>query len=124
MLSNKLILAYGLEDKELETFNMSKLPYRRITTETADLKIKDIIAGVEGRPSDKKIPNEKVILFNDFSDEELEKVIKIIRATMGKAPILAVVTETSAQWSFNYLLEHLMEEREWYKKMQQEKGRN
>ncbi len=29
---------------------------------------------------------------------------------------MAVVTETSINWEFKYLVDHLMEEREWYRK--------
>lgn len=119
MLNNdKLILAYGLEEKDLEVFKMSNLKYKQITTEMCNMKLKDIISGAKFDIYDKKIPNEKVVLFNNFSDEELDKAIKIIRATIGKNVILAVVTETSAEWSFAYLIDHLIEEREWYKKMQ------
>ncbi|WP_032123518.1 DUF3783 domain-containing protein [Clostridium amazonitimonense] len=124
MINNKMILSYGLEEKDLEVFKMSNIEYRVITTETSHRKIEQIIEGAEGEKRDKKLPEEKVILFNGFSDEELDKIIKIIRATIGKAPILAVVTDTSKEWTFDYLMEHLIEEREWYKKMQQEKGRS
>ena len=32
--------------------------------------------------------------------------------------VLAVVTPMSRNWSFKYLMNHLLEEREWYRKQQ------
>lgn len=122
MLSNdKLMLAYGLEKEHLDILKMSNINHKVVTAEMGNMKIADIIEGLKFDIYTGEIPNEKVILFNNYEDSELDKVIKLIRATMGKDVILAVVTETSAQWSFNYLLEHLIEEREWYKNSQ--KGR-
>lgn len=116
MVEEKILLTYGLEKKDLDFFKMSGLKYNEITTEIAGSKIEDILKGIEPVKYDGAIPNEKVILINGFNDKELNTVVKMVRATMGKGVILAVVTETSASWTFSYLLEHLIEEREWYKK--------
>ncbi len=120
--NDKLVLLYGLTEDEINVFKMSNLNYKNITEEIADMKIKEIISGENKVCAKRKLPQEKVILFNNFSDNELDKIIKLIRATIGKSPVLAVVTETSSNWTFSYLVEHLLEEREWYKNM--EKGRN
>ena len=58
-----------------------------------------------------------MILFNNYEDNKLQKSIKEIRKFV-KGGILAVVTETSREWSFEYLINHLIEEREWFKNMQ------
>ena len=42
----------------------------------------------------------------------------LIAKVITENPIMAVVTETSKEWQFNYLVEHLIEEREWYRSMQ------
>ncbi|PPK48775.1 DUF3783 domain-containing protein [Clostridium algidicarnis] len=123
-MANKMILAYGLEQKDLEVFKMSNIEYKVITTKIFHDKIEDIIERSAKEEGDKSLPKEKVILFNGFSDDELDKIIKLVRATIGRSPILAVVTDTSKKWTFGYLVEHLIEEREWYKKMQEEKGSN
>ncbi len=119
-----MILAYGLEQKDLEVFKMSNIEYKVITTKIFHDNIEDIIERSAKEEGDESLPKEKVILFNGFSDDELDKIIKLVRATIGRSPILAVVTDTSKKWTFGYLVEHLIEEREWYKKMQEEKGSN
>ncbi|MBB6630054.1 DUF3783 domain-containing protein [Clostridium algidicarnis] len=123
-MANKMILAYGLEQKDLEVFKMSNIEYKVITTKIFHDNIEDIIERSAKEEGDESLPKEKVILFNGFSDDELDKIIKLVRATIGRSPILAVVTDTSKKWTFGYLVEHLIEEREWYKKMQEEKGSN
>lgn len=119
-----MILAYRLEQKDLEVFKMSNIKYKVITTKIFHEKIEAIVEKSEQEEREESLPKEKVILFNGFSDDELDKIIKLIRATIGRSPILAVVTDTSKRWTFEYLVEHLIEEREWYKKMQEEKGNN
>lgn len=116
MVKEKILLTYGLTSKELDFFKMSGIKHKIITTDIAGSKIEDILKGVEAVKYDGAVPSEKVILVNGFNDKELNTIVKMIRATIGKEAILAVVTETSASWTFAYLLEHLIEEREWYKK--------
>ena len=55
-----------------------------------------------------------------FSDLEIKSAITEIRKRF-KGGIFAAVTPTSIEWKFSYLVEHLIEEREWYLKSQ--KGR-
>ncbi|WP_160670202.1 DUF3783 domain-containing protein [Clostridium sp. C8-1-8] len=121
MLDNqKCILAYGLEKEELSELEITKNKFIVITTEMANMKIKDLVSGLKFETvADKATPQEKVLIFNNFEDKELHDLIKIVRATV-KNSILAVVTPTSSEWTFSYLIEHLIEEREWYKK---QKGR-
>jgi hypothetical protein len=71
---------------------------------------------------DKQLPEEKVVLFNNFTDGELDKAIKSIRSNKSFKPILAVVTPTSLDWEFHYLLEHLIEEREQARRYMQNKA--
>lgn len=116
MLDNKkMMLAYGLDNEQLEALRMSNLEVKEVTTEMASMKIGQIIEGLKFEIHDKKVPEEKIVLFNSFSDEELDKAIKLVRAIIGREGILAVVTPTSINWTFHYLIEHLMEEREWFK---------
>ncbi|GFP78069.1 DUF3783 domain-containing protein [Clostridium fungisolvens] len=120
MLENqKCILVYGLEKEELKQLELTNNKIIVITTEMVDMKIKDLISGLKFETVDKALPQEKVLIFNNFEDKELQEYIKIVRAIV-KESILAVVTPTSSEWTFSYLIEHLIEEREWYKK---QKGR-
>lgn len=118
--NQKCILAYGLEKEELTELEITKNKFILITTEMVDMKIKDLVSGLKfENVADKAAPQEKVLIFNNFEDKELHELIKIVRTTV-KNSILAVVTPTSSEWTFSYLIEHLIEEREWYK---QQKGR-
>jgi hypothetical protein len=120
MDNSKLALFFGLTEDEINTMgkfleeeNLSG--YRIITKEMASMTVKDIINGIKIEVVDNNVPEERVILLNNFTDEELDKTIKAIRATLKPGPILAIVTPTSIDWSFKYLVEHLIEEREWYR---------
>ncbi len=117
-MSNKSLLVHGLSKDEINSLRLlSKVI--EITPQMVELKIKEIADGknvsdVEGII---EMPNEKAILFNGFSDKEVQVLVKKIRNTV-KGGVLAVVTPISCNWSFKYLLTHLLEEREWYKKQQ------
>ncbi len=124
--NNKVMLVYGFEEEERVFLdNMIKelaLPgYKVIKQNMANMRLKDIIDGPLLDTYDKQLPNEKVIIFNNFTDNELDAAIKAIRVNKNIKPILAVSTPTSINWEFHYLLEHLIEEREQAKKYMQQK---
>lgn len=119
--NDKLMLIFGFKTDEVDEINRlqtkENLPeVKVITNDMASMKIKDIIQGFKFEIYGVNLPEEKVILLNNLSDEELERTIKILRQYLQVRPIFAVVTPTSAEWEFKYLLEHLIEEREWYRK--------
>jgi hypothetical protein len=125
--NNKMMLAYGFEDEE-KTFldNMIKElqlpPYKVVEKNMASMTIRNIIDGPVLDTYNKQLPEEKVIMFNNFTDHELDMAIKTIRSNKNIKPILAVVTPTSINWEFHYLLEHLMEEREQARKYMHQKA--
>jgi hypothetical protein len=118
---NKVTLIYGFGDKEKEKiegivkmYHLHKI--KEIDAAMAGMKVGDILAEkAETALPKAKMPEEKVILFNDMSDEEIQKYIEHLRGTFKPLPILAVITETSEKWTFEYLVEHLVEEREKFK---------
>jgi len=55
--------------------------------------------------------------FKWIYEKELRETIKFIRRFI-EGGVLAVVTEQSSKWTFDYLIEHLIEEREAYKAQQ------
>ncbi|GAA0726177.1 DUF3783 domain-containing protein [Clostridium malenominatum] len=122
MENNKCILIYGFteEDKILleNLFKSKGFPsYTEIEENMCNMTINDIIDGLKlGVFNVHNLPKEKVILFNNLSDLELDSCIKSLRGVFSPQPILAVVTPTSIDWTFKNLLEHLIEEREWFKK--------
>ena len=118
--NNKCILVYGITDEELEGLEKANLRTLRITNEMASMKIKDILDGVRILKYNNNLPNEKVMIFNNYSDEEVRENIRLVRSVVVGG-ILAVVTPTSSEWTFEYLVSHLIEEREWM--ANQQKGR-
>lgn len=122
MENNKTILIYGFTEEEkriLENLvNMKKLPsYKVIEKKMCNMTINDIVNGLKLEIFNVgNLPEEKVILFNNLSDIELDGAISSVRGVFSPSPILAVVTPTSIEWTFKDLLEHLIEEREWFKK--------
>ena len=109
MLNNsKAILTYGLNEKETKDFQATGHKVINISNEMASMKVKVV---------SKKNFDEKVVIFSNFPDEELQMMVSIAKV-ITENPIMAVVTETSKEWQFNYLVEHLIEEREWYRSMQ------
>jgi hypothetical protein len=119
--NNKSMLIFGFNDEEVGFLNelrtKENLPeIKVITNYMTAMKIKDIIEGFKFEIYGMNLPEEKIILFNNLSDEELDRTLKILRGNLQVRPIFAVITPTSIEWEFKYLLEHLMEEREWFKK--------
>ena len=111
----KCILAYGLSKEEYE--KLKRLPYKviEITKEMGNMKVSEIIdVNIEETPNDEEI-REKVIFYNDFMPQEMNKMIQTTRKIV-KGGILAVVTPISKNWSVNYYVDHLIKEREVYSK--------
>lgn len=118
--NNKKILIYGFESEQkslLRNFSeKSNLPEPlNVEQEIGRMTIGDILSGLKIEVCNCILPKEKTIIFNNFSDEELDKAIKFIKDKFSPLPIIAVVTEMSINWTFEYLLKHLIEEREWFK---------
>ncbi|MGG7144082.1 DUF3783 domain-containing protein [Clostridium nigeriense] len=121
MLSNnKCILAYCLPEEELNSLKEDGFKVIEISAEMAEMTISNILDGLRFETFNANLPNETVILFNDFSDEEIKDAVRSIRQRF-KDGIFAAVTPNSINWKVSYLVEHLIEEREWYLKSQ--KGR-
>lgn len=120
MENNKCILIYGFNENEKEILHNIKekesLPdYKTITDTMTLMTLRSIIDGIKLELVSKPLPEEKVIIFNNLSDNELDNAIKSIRSNLQTKPILAVVTPTSIDWTFADLLEHLVEEREFFR---------
>lgn len=127
--NNKMPLIFGFTDEETifigKTFNELELPKAKVIEKNmASMKLKDIIEGLILDTYDKVLPDEKIIIFNNFTDEELDKAIKKIRENKEIKPILAIVTPTSINWEFHYLVSHLIEEREEARRYMQQKPKS
>lgn len=123
LINEKLILAYGLTKEEEEKLNsvLSKqniLPCKVIKKNMGNVTIKEVLENIESEKSEIELPYEKLLLFNSYKDKELYDLIDSIRQIKSSNTILAAVTPTSINWTVNYLMQHLIEEREAYRKME------
>ena len=118
-LSNdKLILIYGFNQEEIVQIGEIILDndfekFKVIDSSMATMKIADIIEGFKIPTVSKAISSQKVILFNNLEDEQLQKTLITLKKNIDSSTIFAVVTQTSIEWTFDGLLEHLTEERKW-----------
>ncbi|MGL5352490.1 MAG: DUF3783 domain-containing protein [Clostridium sp.] len=119
--NNKCILAYNFSELELNILKSSGIKVVEVSPEMLEMTIKDILGGLKFKTFNPDPIKEKTIIFNNFTDGELHKAIKAIREKI-KGGLLAVVTPTTIDWKFNYLVKHLIEEKEWF--VNQQKGRS
>lgn len=121
--NNKMMLIYGFDAKDKNTLDSiikkAKLPSYRIVDKTmAKMTVKNILEGLRFEIGNITVPDERVIVFNNFSDYEIDVSINLIKDSMKQMPIFAAVTPVSINWEFHDLLRHLVEEREWHRKRQ------
>jgi len=115
--NNKTTLIYGFnEDERSLIINEINSNYKTVDESMGKMKLRDILSGLKFEVYNCNFPNERLILFNNFEDVELNETIKKIKMKIQPAPIFAIITDTSIDWTLEYLLEHLVEEREWYRK--------
>lgn len=113
-ISNKCILAYGLNEEEIKKIQTQNIKVVEINNNMALMKLEDIICGDMSENTYDNLPlNEKALIFNGFKDEQLKVTIRYIRGFI-QGGVLAVSTAQNYKWTFKYLLEHLVEEREWF----------
>lgn len=119
MLENsKCILVYGLNNEELEKLKMANLKLIQVTPEMAAMKVNDIINDIRILKYNDNMPKEKLILFNNCESKELDILIRYARQIIIGV-ILAIVTPITENWTFEYLLAHLIKEREWIESRQE-----
>lgn len=117
--NNRCVLVYGLTDDELNAIKEWDCRVIHVTPDMCEMVIGDILKGLELLTLNNNPIKEKVVLFNNFSEKEMRDIIKLTR-TIVDGGVLAMVTPTSIKWKMNYLIEHLIEEREWYLKNRKE----
>lgn len=111
--NNKCILVYNLEREELEELKKrADLKLIVVTDDMAEMKVSDLINGLKILKYNNRMPKEKLILFNNYDEKGLIAAVTYIRKIV-KGGILASVTEVTINWSFEYLINHLIQERDW-----------
>lgn len=109
---DRLLITHGLDDMELASLEVLGHKMKVITRDNAGSRLSELLEGID-KPSMGSIPDEKVIIFNGYEDEELQENVVKFRQIFPVRPILAVVTDHSRNWTFEYLLtEHLIKDRD------------
>ena len=111
MLKSKCVLVYGLSEEEIKKLKKINFKVIKIEKNMSFMKIKDILNKKEVIDEESSLPKEKVILFNGYGQNQLRTTIKSVRNIITGG-ILAVVTPTSINWTFERLISHLILERE------------
>lgn len=116
MINEKKILVYGLDAEEMAKMKKSNIKMLPVNETMLNMKVFDILVEKNevSEPND-RFKGEKILVFNAVPDVQLKLLIDLTKRAIKKKPILAVVTDTSIEWSFEQLIEHLIEEREWHK---------
>lgn len=121
MLKERFLIVYGLEEVELEKLNLRfknlcKKDAVTVKETMANYTLGNIIGDEVVEVEEKTLPKEKVVIFNGFQGVFLQQAVKMVRDILGNKPILASTTPNSVKMTLDELLNHLMAEREFYKK--------
>lgn len=111
MLKSKCVLVYGLSEEDIFFSIFITLKFIFLSFSISSMKIKDILNKKEVIDEESSLPEEKVILFNGYGQNQLRTTIKSVR-NLITGGILAVVTPISINWTFERLISHLILERE------------
>lgn len=106
----RCVLAYGFNEAEIKKLKIYVTSVREVENKCLDLKINDLINEVSEGGYEGETFEEKVVLFNSYGDNEIRSVVRKLREVFPGI-ILAVVTPASINWSFKYLMSHLLEEK-------------
>ena len=117
--NNKCILAYGLSEDELQSLNELNYKVIEIRPEMIKMTVKDVLDGLRFEIINNNPIKEKVIIYNNFPEIKLRETIALTRERI-QGGILAMVTPNSINWTFEYLISHLIEERQWHLKNRKE----
>lgn len=113
MDKEKILLVYNLSDKEKKGLIEAKYKVRLINEENSGGTLSEIIDGKMIAHRGKDLKDIKMIIYSGFGiDDELKEVITHIRKNIVFGSIMAVTTKTNLNWTFDYLMEHLLEEKE------------
>lgn len=111
--ARRVLLVHALDNMDLAKLQLMGHQMLIITKDNGGALIKDLIEG-KGAPASGDLPQEKVIIFNGYADEDLKQSVGAIRSSFKDKPIIAAVTDNSYNWTFEFLLtEHLIKDRDW-----------
>lgn len=106
---------YGFTPDQIQWINdlLKRLdfgPATPIASEHGASTLEEILAG---RPAaaGERAPEERLVLFHEFGDQDINRFLNGYSAPPLPQPIFAAVTEVNRTWTFNTLLAALRQER-------------
>jgi len=122
MENNRMLLAHGLSEEDMNNLAKENLKLKVINSGNAGTILGEFLEGKEIPHEGEPLCNEKFIIFTGYeTNEELKEVITTIRKEHIFGSIMAVLTETNVKWKINYFMEHLLEEREENRQLEKER---
>lgn len=114
------IITYGFNKEEKNLIEVIRIKHKvkkviYVSNKMGDSVIKDILNEIFIVADEVNLPDQKLLIFDQFSDKDLSVIVDAVRSTIPGHPIMATVTPISINWSLNYLLQHLIQEREEFK---------
>lgn len=121
-MAEKKVLVYGLSEEEKEKLRGEGLTLHEIHQGNAGGTLGELI-------ENKEIPHEgaplgvvRIMIFCGYEpDDHLKELISRIRREHIFGAIMALITKTNIAWRFDYMIEHLLEEREENKQIEEER---
>jgi hypothetical protein len=113
-----LVWNYTDEEKALLDRILTEVeapPAVTIAKDQGHLLVKDIVH-TDKRADEEFECNEKIVLFYNIPHKGMSFLIDLAKKRHLPYPIYAAVTEYSIEWPFSELAEHLIEEREEFRK--------
>lgn len=122
MSENRKILVYGLSDEEKERLVSEGLNLHQIHDGNAGGTLAELIENKEIPHVGAPLGVVKIMIFCGYeTNEELKEIISRIRREHVFGSIMAVITKTNLKWKFDYMIEHLLEEREENRQIEKER---
>ncbi len=122
MSNNRKILVYGLSEEEKERLVSEGLNLHQIHNENAGGTLAELIENKEIPHVGEPLGIVKIMIFCGYdTNDELKDLISKIRKEHVFGSIMAVITKTNLTWKFDYMIEHLLEEREENKQIEIER---
>jgi hypothetical protein len=113
MTEDRKILIYGLSEDEKERLYTEALALHQIHDGNAGGTLAELIEKKEIPHVGSPLGIVKIMIFCGYeTNDELKDLISKIRKEHVFGSIMAVITKTNLNWKFDYMIEHLLEERE------------
>ncbi|WP_175059613.1 DUF3783 domain-containing protein [Thermococcus sp. 2319x1] len=119
-----MILIIGFEQDEVSGVReiLSEFDIYEVPEYCKDWVVEEVVAKAPTFQGSGNWHWRKFIIMHNLSNEEVKRVIKTVRS-QGINPIFATTTPTSLTWKLEDLLDELVREDEYFRKLREEKRR-